>query len=284
MEIQHVPVSGAGIPQPPQGAIVHQRGVTPPPTPEAPQLQQPQFQPQVPQLEPAAPAAQAPDQTLLSLLAALSTRQEPAQPTAAPVPAQPTQAPDAGQDPVIAALQSTITSSGLDYERALGRAMAEGDATLIDFAYIAEKGGAQAQHLRQVAEGLVAHQEAIDNRLEQGVYAKFGGENNWDAAIAFFAKSVPKTTTDYVVQMLKTRNPALIEQASNIVMDHVKQAGAHLAPANLVTGAGGGQAAQPLGKDEFKQAIAKLNTMSPTYEAERKQLFARRAQGKYLGR
>lgn len=291
MEIQHVPVSGGGIPQPPVGAVVHQRGVAPAnpapapaynpaPADPAPQYQ---FQPQPTPVAPAAPAAPAVDQQLLELLQALNTKPNaPAQPTAAPVPAQPQAAPVAGQDPVITAFQAVITGSGLDYERALGRAMQEGDASLIDFAYIAERGGAKAAELRSAAEAVVARQDEIDTRLEHNVYSKFGGEANWDAAIGFFAKSVPQTTTDYIIGMLKTRNPALIEQASNMVMDHVKQAGAHLSPAVTVTGGGGLNVAQPLGKEEFKQEIAKLNPNDRGFEQARQQLFIRRHQGKQL--
>ena len=233
--------------------------------------------------EPAPVPTAAPDQTLVDLLAALSTKQSAAQPLAAPAPVTPSVAPAAGPDPVINSFQSIITSSGLDYERAVGRAMADGDAALIDFAYIAEQGGDKAAHLKAVAEGLVAHQEAIDARLEQGVYAKFGGEANWDAAISFFAGSVPQATKDYVRGMLQTRNPALIDQVSNMVMDHVKQAGAHLQPAGLVQGDAAHNGAQPLGKEEFKQEIAKLNPNSRTWRDDRQQLFVRRHQGKQLG-
>jgi hypothetical protein len=171
----------------------------------------------------------------------------------------------------------------LDYDRALGRAIAEGDATLIDFAYIAEAGGANAANLRSAAEAVVARQDEIDTRLEQTVYTKFGSESNWDAAVSFFAKSVPKSTVDYMVGMLKTRNPALIEQASNMVMDHVRQAGAHLDPAGLLNGQSGAVGVAPLDKDGFKQAISKLNPNDRGFEDARKELFIRRHQGKQQG-
>jgi hypothetical protein len=193
-------------------------------------------------------------------------------------------APAAGQDQVITAFQSVITSSGLDYERALGRAVADGDASLIDFAYIAEQGGANAANLKSAAQAIVARQVEIDSRLEQGVYAKFGNEANWDAAAAFFAKSVPQSTKDYVAGLLNTRNPALIEQASDMILDYVKQAGAHLQPANTVHGQGGLNGEQPLDKEGFKQAIAKLNPNDRNFEQDRQQLFIRRHQGKQLGR
>lgn len=280
---QSIAVGPGGVPPLPAGVTVHQRGnpapapaPAPAPLPDFPQLEQPAPAP--------APAAPAVDQTLVELLSALNTRQTPAQPAAAPAPAKPTAAPVAGQDPTINALSTVIVDGGLDFDRALGRAMADGDASLIDFAYIAEKGGEKAAQLRQVAEALVAQQEAVDARLETAVFTKFGGEANWDAAISYFAKSVPQATTDYIVGMLKTRNPALIEQASNMVLDHVKQAGATLNPAGLVNAGAAAPAAQPLGKDEFKQAIAKLNPNSPTFMQERQQLFTRRAQGKHLGR
>lgn len=287
MTVQHIPVAGGGIPNPPQGATVHQRGAAQPaaPAPAAPPAPAFEFQEPAAPAQPPAPAPAAPDSTIADLLAALSANQAaPAQPVAAPAPAQPVAAPVAGQDPVVSSLQAVLVSSGIDYDRALGRAMTEGDASLIDFAYIAEKGGANAAHLRQVAEGLLAHQTAVDSRLEQSVFSKFGGESNWDASLAYFAKHVPKSTVDYVAGMLQTRNPALIEQASNMIMDHVKQAGALLTPASTVHGQGGGLGEQPLGKDEFKREIAKLKPNSPGFEAERQQLFVRRHQGKQLGR
>lgn len=297
MSVQHIAVAGGNIPPTPTGAVVHQRGApqAPAPAPVAPAAPQvPEFKPApydpalfqqpapAPQ-PPAAPAAPAVDQTLQELLAALST-QKPAQPVAAPVPEKPTVAPVAGSDPVINSLQSVLVTSGLDYQRAVGRALKEGDSTLIDFAYIAERGGDAAEHLRSVAEGLVAHQTAIDARLEQDVYQKFGGEANWDASISYFAKTVPQTTKDYVVGLLETRNPALIEQAANLVMDHVKQAGAHLSPAGLVQAGATATGVQPLGKDEFKREIAALNPRDPNWEKQRQELFARRSYGKQLGR
>jgi hypothetical protein len=184
---------------------------------------------------------------------------------------------------VLSSFSDVLSTSGVDVQRAVGRALEEGDASLIDLAYLTEAGGANAKQLETIAKAMVAHQEANDARLEQAVYAKFGGESVWDAALNYFAQNSNEATKEYVVGMLKTRNPQLIEQATNMIKDVVTQAGAMLSPAVTVHGAGGGGGLAPLDKDGFKQEIAKLRPGTPGFEAARQELFIRRHIGKQQG-
>lgn len=309
-----IPVGPGGVPQPPAGVNVHQRGpapvnpANPQPTPkpasaqpdEPNQLQQyqqlpPHFQAPTPAAPEPAPAAN-PAADLTALLAALSGAQPAQTPAPAPTPQpapQPAPAPasidavvSVAGDPMVQSLGQVLSSvEGLDLNRVLGKALEYGDVALIDTAYLSEKAGAQAEQLKAVANSIVQAQLQYEARIETTVFQKFGGEQNFDAAMSFFGKQAPKEMVQYVKGMIDAKNPALIEQASNLVLDFVKMQGAHLQPAGLVqAGAGlGSGAGAPLDKASFKAEIAKLDPRSPSYDQERSALYQRRAAGKASG-
>lgn len=300
-QAEAIPVSG-GIPPLPATAVVRERGNAPsqpqpaniPPAGQGADLlnvppshlQHPGFVQTQPQQQPEqvqqAPAA---DSDLVALLAALTKQQAPAQPQ--PVaPATPATAPAApvNGDPLVASLSAVLSSAGIDVQRAVGKAIEYGDPSLIDVHYLTEKGGANAALVKSAAESIVQAAVAAEAAMEQNVYSKFGGESNWDASLQYFAKTANPAVRDYAVGMLKSQNPALVEQASNLILDHVKAQGALLQPAGLVqTGAAGAFGDAPLGKDEFKSELQKLNPQDRGYEEARGKLFARRQAGKKLG-
>lgn len=270
-----IPVPAGALPPTPPGAVVHSRD-NPAPVP-AP----------APAAGPApAPAAPAADQDLTALLAALKGAAPTPQPAPAPAPAADIPAPVAGPDPVSNALQGVLVSNGLDVQRLLAKAVEHGDPSLVDYNYLKEKGGANADQLRSVVDALVQHQLAQEAQIEQDVYTRFGGESNWDAALAFFAAKAEPATKEYVVGMLRSRNPALVRQASNIVLDAVRGAGVTITPAGLANGglpSGGTGGEAPLGKEAFKQEIAKLDPNARDFVEKRRQLYVRRSAGKQLG-
>lgn len=305
-----IPVGPGGVPQPPSGVNVNQRSAAPQaPAPQparpAPQQEQEQVLHQYQQLPPhfQAPAPQAPQEppqdqargadiaAILTALSGVQPAQEPA-PTQQPAP-QPAPAPasidavvSVAGDPMVQSLGQVLSSvEGLDLNRVLGKALEYGDVALIDAAYLSEKAGAQAEQLKAVANSIVQAQLQYEQRIEQSVFSKFGNEQNFDAAMAFFGKQAPKEMVQYVKGMIDAKNPALIEQASNLVLDFVKMQGAHMNPAGLVqagAGAGSGIGA-PLDKAGFKAELSKLNPRSPSYEQERSALYQRRAAGKASG-
>lgn len=190
-------------------------------------------------------------------------------------------------DPIIKSMASVLKVAGkdLDLDRVLGNALAFGDPNLVDVAYIAEKGGANAQQLAEIAKGIVQAVEAKSAAIMTEVHTLAGGEAQWAQSTAVFNKVAPPELRMTVKTMLDSTNPAFIKAGAKIVAEfgrasgQLPQVGAGLlngASASLGT-AGGLSAAA------FKAEHAKLNPNSPGFKEARDELFARRAVGKRAG-
>lgn len=276
-EAQVVPTGGFNVPPVPSSAS--QSGNAPPP----PNQMSPGF------VNPAqsAPAGMTPEQVQVEIQKALAAAaaKKPA-PEAAPVPA--IQPSNIGvDDPVLDSLTDVFLNvgSGIDMERALGKALTYGDPNLIDLAYIAEAGGQNASQLATVAKAIVDRVQAQTTEATQAVYGAAGDKAQWDAAAAVFSQQAPQHLKMVIAQMLDSGNSEAIKAAAKSVVDYVKHNGLVVNPAQtLYAGATNASAAQALGKNEFQEALFKLDPNSRSFQQDRDALFARRQLGKQLGR
>jgi len=254
------------------------------------------------QQEPAQQAAQAqPDlSSIVKLLTdALASQGNPAGVENAPQPAANSERPawlqssvsefdiNSIQDPIIKSMAGILqsTGAGLDLDRVLGKALAYGDPSLVDVAYLNEKGGANAQQLAEIAKGIVQAVDAKSTAITNEIYQSVGGEAQWEQASAIFNSKAPAEIKAIVAQMLDSTNEVQIKAAAKVVAEFgrssglVPQIGAALLNGNPSAGVVG----QGLSKVQFQAELAKLNKDAPTYADEREALFARRSLGKSSG-
>lgn len=242
----------------------------------APAVATPEHTAPVQETQAPAPAV---DPALAEILNVPAQRQ-PAQQAPAPAAVQPSAPSQAGSDPVIDALSGVITSAGLDYERALGRALEEQDPSLIDYRYIDEVGGEAAAQLRKAAEAIVAQQAQKVAQLEAAVYAQYGGQAQWEAALQFYANSVSEPELEYVCGMLESLDPVLVDRAAKFILQFVKLNGGVYSPANpLQPGGATGPGAGALSKEQFKAEVRKLDPRARDYNQKYQELHERRKAG-----
>lgn len=195
------------------------------------------------------------------------------------------------QDPVLRSMGQMIQVVGkdLDLSRVMGNALAHQDPSLIDIAYLVEKGGAQAGQIAQMAQSLVASVGAVSERTTQEVYASAGGQAQWNAATAVFNQSAPPAYKEVVTQMLNSGDPGKIRAAAQTIVEFGAQGGYMPNPAQGIgnmanAGLGGGAG---LSAQEFQTALQELNgkrNSHPNWEQAYQDLFAQRAHGKRLGK
>lgn len=264
-------------------------------------VQQPSNQ-QVPAAPAANPAAQAPPAQQLDaagitalINAALGTQQAAPAPVAAPVDGAPawlptnvnTFNPESITDPTIRSMATVLQAVGkdLDLTRVIGRALADGDVSLIDYAYLHEKGGANAQQLAEIAKGVVQAVSAKADAVTKEVHALVGGEANWVQSTAVFNQTAPHELKVTVSRMLDSTDEAFIKAGAKIVAEYAKQSGqvSQLGSALLQNNASAGQLGGGLSKVAFQAELQKIKPDSPTFEQDREVLFTRRALGKSAG-
>lgn len=190
------------------------------------------------------------------------------------------------EDPIIKSMAEVLQLSGkdLDLDRVLGNALAKGDASLVDVAYLAEKAGPQAQQLASIAKGIVQAVEAKSVAITNEVHASVGGEANWNQAASLFNNAAPAELKTVVAAMLDSTNATQIKAAAKIVGEFARTSG-HLPQAGspLLNSESAGVVGQGLSKAQFQAELGKLTKDTPTYESEREALFVRRALGKRSG-
>lgn len=207
-------------------------------------------------------------------------------PAVQPGPQNVTLPNDGGNDPVIKSLTSVFLTvgAGIDLNRAIGNAIQLGNPALIDTAYITEKGGANAEQLKTIAQALVDRVQYQSQAAVSAAHSAAGGEAQWAAAATAFNQSAPAHLKTVVSQMLESGDPGIVNSAAQMVVQFSQQGGLVPVKANLLGAGAGANAAQALGKAEFQSALFKLNTNSPTYMQDRDALFQRRQLGKQLGK
>lgn len=244
-----------------------------------------------PAAPPAAPVpAGNPDLTaaIAALTSALGTQQPAATPPEASVAAGLNSYDvDSIDDPILKSMATVLKTVGkdVDLDRAIGRAISEGRVDLIDVAYLREKGGANANDLVTIAQGLVQAVQAKGAAVTNSVHALAGGEAQWDAGVAAFNAQAPRELRMVVAQMLDSSKEDLIQAGAKLVVEFSKSSGAiPNVGASVATGASSLPAAQALSKGEFQDELRKLNPQDRAFEEQRKALFARRSLGRQLNK
>lgn len=281
---EQVRVPGFAVPPAPAGAVEHSRDRAPNPADMTNGFVSQDPAPAPAYVAPAAPApAAAPgiDPTVAALLAALSGKQEPA--PAAAQPAAPAYTSNS-RDPVVSSLSSILASAGVDVARALGKANEYNDASLIDKAYIASVGGANAAHLTQLAESLVAHTGRESEAAEQSCYAIAGSRQNFNAAVAVFNQSAPAHLQTIITTMMDSGDRTQSDAGARMIVEFAKNNGGLVQQAGLITGGAMPGAEAALSKEQFQAELQKLNPNDRDYADRRGELFGRRSMGKKLGR
>lgn len=242
----------------------------------------------------AKPAEGSLDASVAALLAALQAQQPapPAPPATPSVPAGSVAGKLNGfdvatlEDPILRSMATVMQTVGkdLDMDRALGLAIERGDTGLIDKAYLREKGGANAEQLITIAEGIVQAVEQQATAVTKEVHTLAGGEAGWNVAVAAFNKSASPEMRSVVKLMLDSEKKSQITAGAKLVVEFAKQSG-FVPTVNALVQNGGSAAssAQALSKEGFQEALRTLNPNSRQYQNQRSELFARRQQGKQLG-
>jgi len=189
-------------------------------------------------------------------------------------------------DPIIKSMATVMQVVGkdLDLDRVMGKALSHGDISLIDLAYLREKGGDSAPQLAEIAKGIVQAVSAKADAVMASVYDIAGGEAGWGNAVAAFNTSAPQELRITVTQMLNSTNENFIKAGAKIVSEFGKssgmipQAGAPLLNASPASNVG-----QGLTKAQFQAELVKLRADTPGYAETREALFTRRALGKRSG-
>lgn len=190
-------------------------------------------------------------------------------------------------DPYIGSILGVFQASApeVDLHRALGLALARGDDSLIDRAYLKEVAGDKAEQLANIAKGLVAHVEKEVRESEAHVFGLAGGESQWLAAAAVFNKGAPTHVKQFVEYSLNSGDKTAIKAAAATVVEFAKASGQVVVkPTGHVTPSGSGApTGQGLSKAEFQKLHFALDKNDRDYSNKSQELTARRQIGKNLG-
>lgn len=189
-------------------------------------------------------------------------------------------------DPILRSMATVMQTvgKGIDMDRALAKAIDNGRVDLIDVAYLREAGGANAEQLITIAEGLVQAIEAKGAAVEKAIHALAGGEVQWNASVAAFNTSAPQELRVVVSQMLDSGKDNLRDAGAKLIVEYGKNSGQVPNVNPLVqAGAAGLQQAQALSKEGFQTELRKLNPNTREFQSQRETLFSRRKLGQQLG-
>lgn len=237
------------------------------------------------------PAPNALDAQVSALLAALKATQAPAAPE--PVQGAVTTPgklndldPAVIEDPILRSMATVMQTIGkdLDLDRVFSKALDHGDASLLDLAYLREKGGVNAPQLITIAEGIVQAVNAQADAVTAEVHNLAGGAQNWDAAVAAFNKQAPVEFRQVVAMMLDSKEKSKISAGAKLVVEFAKGSGLVPNVNKLVQNGGAAvPAALALTKEGFQAELRKLNPNDRDFGEQREALFSRRAMGRQLG-
>ena len=284
---QQVQTEGFQVPS--HGAVITGGVPNVPPSDMLPGFVAPVLPTPTPVTPPAEPVAANLDASIAALLAAMKAQTAPPE---AVVP----EAAVAGklssldvttiEDPILRSMATIMQTvgKGLDMDRVFSKALEHGDASLLDAAYLREKGGANAAQLQSIAEGIVQAVNAQADAVTKEIHTLAGGSTQWDASVAAFNKAAPPELRQVVAMMLDSEKRTQISAGAKLVVEYAKSSG--LVPNATALVQHGGvvtSSAQALDKGGFQSELRKLNPNSREYQAQRESLFTRRQQGRQLG-
>lgn len=175
----------------------------------------------------------------------------------------------------------------LDRQRALGRAIEYGDTALLDYNYIKDVCGEQADviasFLEEVVEGTAQGYQAVVDE----VYAEVGGAENWKNIAGVFKSKAPASIREVAKGLIDSNDIPKITQGIRLILDYAEQSGITTKPPQLIQGQGYSQGGgNALSADDFKAELAKVGSRSKDPRAYDKvvvELRQRRALGIELG-
>lgn len=176
-----------------------------------------------------------------------------------------------------------MLGAGLDFDRVFAKALDSGDPSLLDIAYLKEKGGANVAGLQGLAESIIRMVNSKAEQSQAEVHALAGSKENWEAATTAFNAKAPQEFKLAVQQMFNSGKSAHITAAAKLVVQFAKGQGYVPTPAGLLSTGAGSPSGQALSKTAFQVELRKLNSQDPDYTDKRNELFSRRAMGKQLG-
>jgi len=182
---------------------------------------------------------------------------------------------------VYAFVQATGTTKA-DLDQAISSAMEYGDPRLIDQTFLRQRFGQNAEQAIKLAQAVVSHIAESTNQMVANVHSKAGGKPQWDAAVAMFKQTAPAGLVEAARRMLDSGDRNTAEQAADMIVGYVQQAG--IRPDNNQLRGSSGLFSQGLSAGEFQQAVHKLNPNSRTYNSDYSRLMEMRKIGKQMGK
>ena len=190
-----------------------------------------------------------------------------------------------GDEVLDAMVQSVaLAHPKLSIDRAVGEAVAYGDARFIDEAYIREVAGKDADRLIRIAKAAVSRVQETATQLKDAVFNTVGGEDNWNTAVSAFNSAAPKELRSAVATMLESGKANQVKAAAQLVSQYAASGGF------IRSGAKGGAPAfgaasgsQGLSKADFQTELGKLDRNARDFREKREELFNRRTIGQKAG-
>lgn len=190
-----------------------------------------------------------------------------------------------GDDVLDAMVQSVaLAHPKLSIDRAVGEAVAYGDARFIDEAYIREVAGKDADRLIRIAKAAVFRVQETATQLKDAVFNTVGGEDNWNTAVSAFNSAAPKELRSAVATMLESGKANQVKAAAQLVSQYAASGGFIRSGAKGgATAFGAAAGSQGLSKADFQTELGKLDRNARDFREKREELFNRRTIGQKAG-
>lgn len=193
---------------------------------------------------------------------------------------------DAVLDASIEMMQRKTGLNSADAEKILSRAFEEGDASLIDVAYIKERFGEDAGYIEQLAKAYIQHTQTQVNQVIKEVYEVAGGEENWNLYNQTFQQHADEDLKDTVATL---SDAGKFAKAARMIVKFAQESGMVPVHGQHIQG-GGAVANGALSAKGFSEELAKLRQTyrgksleSGTAAAQYQTLLNRRNAGRMQG-
>lgn len=163
-------------------------------------------------------------------------------------------------------LEAIATDGKLDVNRALAKAIADGDVTRIDEAYIREVLKDKAGNFLQTAQSVVKYVEHQRNALINEVHTSAGGEDAWLTALQSWQDSATPEEKATIRKLFDSGDRDSVKYAAQQVLQAARNAGVVIQHNNPLLGKNSGSSVG-LSAEGYKQALAKAgrNIRPETY-------------------